>query len=201
MDVLRLSRERLLDLAGRTSFDRGLEYLGQVSGLRRGEGVVHATVRGHRRYRVRITTEGAFFWCCDCPWAEEGNCCKHVVAVSLVHLHEREHGESAPPVSDISSYLHGLDREQLVELLLEEAGYSHPLSFALEVRAAVAAQDTEALRALCEGALRVTEPVPYDQADEYARAVHNAVDGTRIGGVRSDRSRHGTLQRGSRLHQ
>jgi uncharacterized Zn finger protein len=176
MDHLRLSRDQLLDLAGRKSFDRGLDYLGRVSVLRRSEGTVHATVSGRRRYRVRITTEGAFSWHCDCPWAEEGNCCKHVVAVSLVYLYEHEHGESAPSVPDIASYLNGLDRERLIELLLEEADRSPALTLALEIRAAVAARAQETLLALFEGALRVAEPVPYEQADEYARAVHSAAD-------------------------
>ncbi|NYH55718.1 putative Zn finger protein [Nocardiopsis arvandica] len=171
-----LSREHLLELAGQKSFDRGLDYLGRVSGLRQSEGAVHATVSGRRRYRVRLTTEGVFSWHCDCPWAEEGNCCKHVVAVGLVHLYERKHGSAAPPVPDIASYLYTLDRERLVGLLLEEADRSPALTLALEARAAVAARDPEALRTLFEGALRVTEPVPYEQADEYARAVHSAAD-------------------------
>ena len=174
-----LSCGHLLDLAGRKSFDRGLDYLGQVSGLREKGETVHATVSGQRRYRVRFTTEGAFSWHCDCPWADEGNCCKHVVAVGLVYLYEREHGGavSAPP--DITSYLHTLDREQLVELLLEEADRSPVLTLDLEARAAVAAGSPEALRILFEGALYVTEPVPHEQAAEYARALHSAADAIR----------------------
>ncbi|MFD6949080.1 hypothetical protein A6A08_06895 [Nocardiopsis sp. TSRI0078] len=174
-----LSRDHLLDLAGQKSFDRGLDYLGRVSGLRKRGKAVHATVGGQRRYRVRLTAEGAFSWHCDCPWAQEGNCCKHVVAVGLVHLYEREHGGAAPSVPDIASHLDTLDREQLVGLLLEEADRSPALTLALEARAAVAARDPEALRTLFEGALRVTEPVPYEQAAEYARVVHSAADAVR----------------------
>ncbi|WP_236567968.1 SWIM zinc finger family protein [Nocardiopsis sp. FR6] len=174
-----LSHERLLDLAGRKSFDRGLDYLGRVSGLREGGGAVHATVGGQRRYRVRITTEGSFSWHCGCPWAEEGNCCKHVVAVGLTHLYECEHGGTPPSAPDVASYLYALDHERLVELLLEEADRSPSLALALEARAAVAAGDPEALRTLLESALRTTEPVPYEQAAEYARVVHYAVDAVR----------------------
>src|SRR5699024_10297653 len=88
--IAELSREHLLDTAGRLSFERALDYLDRVSGRRFGDGWVHATVSGGARYRVRLTDEGAFSWDCDCSWAEEGNCCKHVVAVGLVHLYERE---------------------------------------------------------------------------------------------------------------
>jgi uncharacterized Zn finger protein len=174
-----LSRDLLSKPAGRKSFDRGLDYLGRVSGLRADGKTVRATVRGRQRYRVRITTEGAFSWHCDCPWAEEGDCCKHVVAVGLVHLYEREHGSARPSVPDIASYLHTLDRERLVELLLEEADRSPALTLDLEARAAVAARDPEALRTLFEGALHVTEPVSREQAAGYARAVHSAVDAVR----------------------
>lgn len=171
-----LSRDLLSELAGRKSFDRGLDYLGRVSGLREDAKTVRATVRGQRRYRVRLTVEGAFSWHCDCPWAEEGNCCKHVVAVGLVHLYEREHGGTASSVPDVASYLRTLDRERLVELLLEEADRSPALTLDLEARAVVASGSPEALRTLFEGALHVTEPVPCEQAAEYARAVHSAVD-------------------------
>ncbi|WP_231972419.1 SWIM zinc finger family protein [Nocardiopsis alborubida] len=92
-----LSRGLLLKLAGRKSFDRGMDYLGRVSGLRADGRSVRATVRGQQRYRVRLTAAGAFSWHCDCPWAQGGNCCKHVVAVGLVHLYEREHGGGRGP--------------------------------------------------------------------------------------------------------
>lgn len=171
-----LSRDLLLDLAGRRSFDRGMDYLGRVSGLRVGEGSVYATVNGQQRYRVRFTPAGTFSWDCDCPWASEGNCCKHVVAAALVHLYEREHGIASPQVPDTASYLHGLDHGRLVDLLLEEAERSPALALELEVRAAVAAGDLDALHALFEGVLRISDPVPYEQAADYARAVHSAVD-------------------------
>lgn len=174
-----LSRGLLLKLAGRKSFDRGMDYLGRVSGLRADGKSVRATVRGQQRYRVRLTAAGAFSWHCDCPWAKEGNCCKHVVAVGLVHLYEREHGGTASSAPDVASYLRTLGRERLVKLLLEEADRSPALTLDLEARAVVAAGDSEALRTLFGDALRVTEPVPHEQAAEYARAVHSAVDAVR----------------------
>ncbi|WP_017577712.1 SWIM zinc finger family protein [Nocardiopsis kunsanensis] len=171
-----LSREHLLDIAGQPSFDRALDYLDRVSGRRLSQGRVHATVSGSARYRVQLSDEGNFSWGCDCPWALEGNCCKHVVALGLVHLFEREHGEQAPQVPDAAVHLRSLDHESLVGLLLTEAGYSPALTLALELRAAAAAGDTEALSSLVAGELEVHEPFPREQAADYARAVHAVVD-------------------------
>lgn len=174
-----LSREHLLDTAGQLSFDRALDYLDHVSGRRFSEGWVHATVSGRARYRVQLTDEGDFFWICDCPWALEGHCCKHVVAVGLVHLFEREHGDRTPQVPEIAAHLRSLDHESLVGLLLAETERSPALALDLEARAAVASGDTGALTSLFESALEVSEPVPQEQSADYARAVHTAADTVR----------------------
>lgn len=171
-----LSREHLLDTAGQLSFDRALDYLDRVSGRRFSDGWVYATVSGRARYRVQLTDEGAFSWACDCPWAGEGNCCKHVVAVGLVHLYEREHGEPSLEVPSIERHLRSLDHESIVGLLLAEAEHSPALTLELEARAAVAADEPKVLHALFESALHLSDPVPHEQAAEYARAVHSAAD-------------------------
>ena len=175
-----LSREHLLDIAGQPSFDRALDYLDRVSGRRFSQGRVHATVSGTARYRVQLTDEGDFSWGCDCPWALEGHCCKHVVAVGLVHLFDREHGERAPQVPEIAAHLRSLDHESLVGLLLAESEHSPALTLDLEARAAAASGDTDALTTLFESALEVSEPVPQEQAADYARAVHTAADTVRM---------------------
>ncbi|MBE2997685.1 SWIM zinc finger family protein [Nocardiopsis sp. HNM0947] len=174
-----LSREQLLHTAGQPSFDRALDYLDRVSGRRLSQGRVHATVSGRARYRVQLTDTGHFFWSCECPWAMEGNCCKHVVAVGLVHLFDREHGEQAPQVPEVATHLRSLDHESLVGLLLAESERSPALALELEARAAVVSGDTGVLSSLFESALEVSEPVPQEQASYYARAVHTAVDTVR----------------------
>ncbi|CAL9387031.1 hypothetical protein SUDANB121_01187 [Nocardiopsis dassonvillei] len=171
-----LTRATLRELAGPRSFDRGLDHLGRVSGLLRRGDSVRATVSGTRRYRVELRTGGRFSWDCTCPWAQEGNCCKHVVAVALVHLYEQEHGPTTPAVPDPEAYLRSLDREELLSLLLAETDRSPALALDLQVRAAASAGDTEALRVLLDEALRLTGPLPFDQAADYARAVRSAAD-------------------------
>lgn len=175
-----LSREHLLELAGQPTFDRALDYLDRVSGRRFSQGRVHATVSGAARYRVQLADDGDFSWICDCPWALEGNCCKHVVAVALVHLFDREHGEQAPQVPEVAAHLRSLDHESLVGLLLAETEHSPALALGLEARAAVASGAPGALTSLFESALEVPEPVPQEQSADYARAVHTAIDTVRM---------------------
>ncbi|MDT0330024.1 SWIM zinc finger family protein [Nocardiopsis lambiniae] len=171
-----LTRESLRDMAGHTSFDRGIDYLDRVSGLLHQGDSVRATVSGTRRYRVELRTGRRFSWDCTCPWAQEGNCCKHVVAVALVHLYEQEHGSTAPAVPDPEDYLRSLDREELLSALLAETDRSPALALDLQMRAAASAADLDALRVLLDGALRLTDTVPWEQAAEYARAVRGAAD-------------------------
>ncbi len=63
---------------GRTYFDEG-----RVSDLERTEDGYTATVGGTEEYEVEILLDGDFIedMICDCPYAEDGNACKHMAAV------------------------------------------------------------------------------------------------------------------------
>ena len=63
---------------GRTYFDEG-----RVSDLERTEDGCTATVGGTEEYEVEILLDGDFIedMICDCPYAEDGNACKHMAAV------------------------------------------------------------------------------------------------------------------------
>ena len=63
---------------GRTYFDEG-----RVSDLERTEDGCTATVEGTEEYKVEILLEGDAIedMLCDCPFAEDGNACKHMAAV------------------------------------------------------------------------------------------------------------------------
>jgi hypothetical protein len=58
---------------------------------------------------------------CDCPWGEEGNFCKHCVAVALVYLYESEHGDRVPRRPDLRPHLEALDRAEPITSLVEAA--------------------------------------------------------------------------------
>ena len=63
---------------GQTCFDEG-----RVSDLERTEDGYTATVEGTEEYEVEILLDGDFIedMICDCPYAEDGNACKHMAAV------------------------------------------------------------------------------------------------------------------------
>ena len=74
-------------LAGRRSFERGVEYVGdgRVGTINESDDAIEATVRGTDPYVVRISAaNGQVFGYCSCPMGEGGAFCKHCVALSLV---------------------------------------------------------------------------------------------------------------------
>lgn len=88
-----LSDQALADMSGPTVFERGLNYaasgLAETAGdvtLRPGEqAAIEATVHGNLPYAVRlwISADDELDGACTCPHAQDGNFCKHLVALAL----------------------------------------------------------------------------------------------------------------------
>ncbi|MES0836645.1 SWIM zinc finger family protein [Nocardiopsis tropica] len=183
------SREELLELAGRKSYDRGASYVPAVQGLSTDRATVRGTVTGTHAYRVELTPgRSRMSWECDCPWAEEGNFCKHCVALGLVYLSAVERGTPVPAAAappDIRAYLESLAHGDLVDLLVSAAGTDEALERRLEVRAASAAvtgsggggdMTMAALRAFVDRALRIDDFVDYREAPAYAETVSDVAE-------------------------
>ncbi|MEV2278776.1 DUF6880 family protein [Nocardiopsis sp. NPDC049922] len=173
------SRDDLLEFAGRTSYARGVDYVSHVTSLTVDGNTVRGTVTGTSVYRVELTpSRNGLGWDCDCPWAKEGNFCKHCVAVGLVHLYNLEHDVPNPKAPDLRSYLRSRDHGELVELVVEAVDASPELRRRLEMRAACSRDDvdTASLRVLVDSALRIIDFVEYGQAREYADSVHGVAD-------------------------
>src|SRR5918997_77509 len=88
-----LNRRMLLELAGERSFERGEDYFDEerVRSLVEFEGMLAATVEGTEDYRVKLMMgSSGLSFSCECPYADEGNFCKHCVAVGLAWLALRE---------------------------------------------------------------------------------------------------------------
>ena len=79
------ARQELEGLADPRSFMRGLAYQqqGRVEVEAQGSDVVTATVRGSMPYRVELRRAPRLSWSCTCPVGENGDFCKHCVAVAL----------------------------------------------------------------------------------------------------------------------
>ncbi|MEV1069773.1 SWIM zinc finger family protein [Streptomyces sp. NPDC050263] len=178
-------------LAGARSFERGLGYLDAVSGLEVGDGSVAAVVRGTDVYEVELTLgEGTRVsgWC-DCPYGQEGNFCKHCVAVGLTVLRrakEIPHQRAAARTraSGLEAWLAALSREELQALLREQIDGDRELRRRLELRAAAARSDLSTVR---ERILALIDPRPfarygyveYADAPGYARQVAEAAEALR----------------------
>src|SRR5262249_34838256 len=89
------TRDDVLELAGQSSYELGLDYIDRVTDLGLDGGRITATVEGTEEYEVDLHVEGGLGGECGCPYGEEGNFCKHCVAVALVFLYHAEHGTLA----------------------------------------------------------------------------------------------------------
>lgn len=127
-----LSQKLLREYAGTSSFERGKSYFdsGAVFSLETYEGKIAAKVSGTRDYRVKLWAEDEdeLGYDCNCPYADEGNFCKHCVAVGLAWINERKKdinrggsGEKGPTDLDvIKNHLQTMEKAELVEMLMQE---------------------------------------------------------------------------------
>ncbi|MFF1628298.1 SWIM zinc finger domain-containing protein [Streptomyces sp. NPDC058272] len=178
-------------LAGTRSFERGLRYLDAVSGLEVGDGSVTAGVHGTDVYEVELNLDGGtgVSGRCDCPYGQEGNFCKHCVAVGLTVLRQaeavpRQRAAARARASALETWLGALSRDDLLTLVREQIAEDRELRRRLELRAAAARSDLGTVR---ERVLALIDPRPfarygyveYADAPGYARQVEEAADALR----------------------
>ncbi|WP_327312955.1 SWIM zinc finger family protein [Streptomyces sp. NBC_01235] len=189
--VVGYGEDELRALAGARSFERGLGYLDAVSGLEVGDASVTARVHGTGVYEVELTLgegTGISGWC-DCPYGQEGNFCKHCVAVGLTVLRQaeaipRQRAAARTRASGLEAWLTALSRDELLGLVREQVAGDRELRRRLELRAAAARSDLGAVR---ERVLALLDPRPfarygyveYADAPGYARQVAEAADALR----------------------
>ncbi|WP_240134995.1 SWIM zinc finger family protein [Streptomyces sp. MUM 178J] len=171
-----LTEADLKALAGARSFERGLGYLDAVSGIEVGDAFVTATVHGTERYEVELTLDGpgGVAGECDCPYGMEGNFCKHLVALGLTLLAQREslprqRKAARGRAQDLDAWLSGLPREELLTLVQEQIAEDRQLRRRLELRAASARGDLAGVRARVHELLDVSPFAQYGYV-EYADA-------------------------------
>ncbi|MEU5638389.1 SWIM zinc finger family protein [Streptomyces milbemycinicus] len=170
------SEPTLRALAGSRSFERGLGYLDAVSGVEVGDGWVTASVHGTERYEVELTLDGpgGLSGECDCPYGMEGNFCKHLVALGLTVLAQREslprqRKAARDRAQDLDGWLSGLSKDELLALVREQLGEDRQLRRRLELRAASARGDLAAVRARIRDLLDISPFAQYGYV-EYADA-------------------------------
>src|SRR5205085_6087144 len=109
---------------------RGEAYFdeGRVRGLTEYRGKLTAKVVGTEDYRVKLWADGDDIgYACSCPLGDDGEFCKHCVAVGLAWLEETEAkgkrgrtGSSIATLEDVRALLERQDKSRLVEMLLNE---------------------------------------------------------------------------------
>ncbi|MEI5524435.1 hypothetical protein WB401_23875 [Streptomyces brasiliscabiei] len=186
-----LTKANLKARAGARSFERGLGYLDAVSGVEVGDGWVTASVHGTERYEVELTLDGSDGPAgeCDCPYGVEGNFCKHLVALGLTVLAQREslprqRKAARDRAQSLDAWLTDLSKEELLALVKQQIGEDRQLRRRLELRAAGARGDLAGVRTTIRELLDVRPfarygYVEYADARAYADQAAQAVSALR----------------------
>jgi uncharacterized Zn finger protein len=184
--ALAFTEDDLLQAAGPKSFERGLGYVACVEDLELDGAEVNAVVTGSFEYDVTLRRErGRLTGECSCPWSQEGNFCKHCVAVGLAVLGapgagERDGGGTGPSPAappDLDAWLEGLEAAELREELRALIRGDRELRRRFELRAAARAdEDAGQVRSLVRRLLRVGPRgfIEYEDAHDYAANVREA---------------------------
>lgn len=184
-----LSRRDIRQLAGERFFARGERYFdeGRVHGLTEYRGQVAAKVTGTEDYRVKLWAErGDLGYSCSCPVGDDGEFCKHCVAVALAWI-EQSAGtgnkgtarKSAATLEDVRAFLERQDKDRLIEMLLNEALESDGLRerlFLETARMNPERIDLATYRRAIRNAARTNDHVDYYSAGAYARGIHRVIE-------------------------
>lgn len=171
----------LLELAGPRAFERGRRYYDEgrvvVSGI--DAGGCRALVHGTERYRVSLRQAGdEFDWHCDCPAAEDGSFCKHLVSAALAWQAEAGDGEPAARTGDeLRERLNALPSETLAQWLHEAALDDPHLHRRIELR--LAGDDPDALRSALDAALRARGFLDYRRSIDFAAQLDEPIESLR----------------------
>lgn len=132
-----LDLETVKTMAGERSFARGAEYYsrGLVSKLKASSSRVAAVVQGNQDYKVTLSAlDDTVEFLCICPICQDGNFCKHCVAVGICWLSEPSQSDLGD-AGAIASYLAGLDQSELIRMLLDQAAEDDRFARSLLLRA------------------------------------------------------------------
>ncbi len=185
-----LSLAILKKLAGSAVFARGEDYFksGAVSRMKMADNMLSARVSGSYSYSVRLWEEDSGIeYECSCPHGEDGNFCKHCVAVGLAWLAENgpvggtksAKQKKNNPWKEITDFVSLQDAESLAAWLLGTAKRDDVLYENLLLkarRAAGPASTIKAFRAAIDRAVDTGGYVDWNEASTYAAGLENIAD-------------------------
>ena len=173
--MVRLSLPAIRLAAGSRSFQRGLDYAreGRVTILARDRRWAEATVQGTSRYHVEVAVEdGTPVGSCTCPMGRAGEFCKHCVAVALAFTEPVSESRAV----DLREHLEGLDRAELVDLVLQAAARDEYMARHLVLDAAGDTIDLDRIHAAVDVAFDTGGFVPYRDSFDFADGANQAID-------------------------
>jgi uncharacterized Zn finger protein len=178
--ALAFTEDDLLHAAGPKSFERGLGYVTSVEELEIEGTEINAIVTGAFEYDVTLWRErGGLAGECSCPWSQEGNFCKHCVAVGLAALGARGPGSAVPAARpDPDAWIQALTAEELRDELRALIRSDRELRRRFELRAAQAGEDAGEVRTMVRRLLRVGPRgyIEYEDAHDYAANLREAAE-------------------------
>jgi uncharacterized Zn finger protein len=192
MSILQLlSSMKLQRLAGEPSYSRGVEYFdeGRVADVHLEGNCIHATVRGSRKYRVELSTEGReISYSCTCPFFQDTTAfCKHCVAAGLAFLHANEadggasmrkvQAQQETSMKDVEAYLKSQDKASLVSMLLDRTKDDDRLLSRLLVKAGRGKKvNITTLKKVIDRAVDGGDFVDYDSMPQYSDGLHETIN-------------------------
>jgi len=145
-----MNRKQLKSHAGATAFGRGEGYYetGRVGNLRFHTHGVQAKVSGRHVYQVRLDWSDGFDYRCNCPMGEQGDCCKHCVAVGLAWLNNDKKPDMTMESEDerIRNWLESREKQALIEIIMEASESDEALFKRLSLKASASSLDLNALK-------------------------------------------------------
>lgn len=171
--VKAFTAESLRPLAGDKAFQRGERYFaeGRVRVLQQSAHGADGEVIGTHAYRNHLSWEaGHIVFECDCPVGDEGDCCKHVVALALaVEPSTSNSTGKHKPESGLAAFLREQPIEWLADTLLALSHEYPEIQRRLQTRQQLTGTtDFAALKKIVSAILGRAKFLDYRQSREYA---------------------------------
>lgn len=183
-----LSKSKLKQLAGETYFTRGEKYFlsGNVLNLITGDDFASGKVLGTKAYRVHISIKsGKINWSCSCPLGEDGEFCKHCVAVGLAVLETSSISKSKTKsitFADVENYLMLLDKGELIKIIIDAAKDSDRVYNKIFIETASKSKDASevaTLKDIIDDTIATDDFISWREMSDYAQRVDDVVEGLR----------------------
>lgn len=120
--IIRIDKRSFIETSRGNLFCRGEKYYraGKVKKLILSDNILTATVNGTCRYKTSLTVKNGFLCgSCSCPLGEEGEFCKHLVAMGLAFLNGEYITREYKNSFDWNAFIKRCSREVLEQIVFE----------------------------------------------------------------------------------